>query len=197
MASDDQDRQFTVFAIAGFAGAGKDTMADALSEALPEGVRYTRIKMADALKGALNMAFQALGVAADCYTENRVEKEKLRPLMKEFGRYCRSKDRGVFANKVTETLVPLSAIADVVFIPDMRYLNEYEILKRLCAAQGWNYCPVYIECDGVGPANDEEEESISGLLGGVDGEIHEMVFDKGDMPAIEDAAMDLVKNFYL
>lgn len=197
MASDDQDRQFTVFAIAGFAGAGKDTMADALSEALPEGTRYTRIKMADALKGALNIAFQSLGVNADCYTENRVEKEKLRPLMKEFGRYCRSRDRGVFASKVTETLVPLSLVADVVFVPDMRYLNEYQVLDKLCSDKGWNYCPIYIECEGVGPANDEEEQSLSDLLGGVEGQIHELVFNKGDMDAIEDTALDLVKNFYL
>lgn len=196
METDPMPPKFTVFAIAGYAGAGKDTMADAMAEHLPPGIRYTKIKMADGLKGALGFALAQLGLDVDPYTEDRKVKEKLRPLMMEFGRYCRSVDKGVFANKVVEVILPLSGFADVVFVPDMRYLNEHTILREVCAEHGWRYRPIYVHTGGVRPANDEEDESICDLLNGAMGELDDLFFDHGDLEGIEDAAAAIIHSLY-
>lgn len=165
METDTPKRPFTVLALAGYAGAGKDTFANAVERHLPDGTKAETIKMADELKEAINVALEYLGLPPVAHTEDRAMKELLRPMMVELGKYARSQDAAIFA-KIAAVTLESSYIrhARVAFVTDMRYRNEHEVLSSLCGASGWKYLAFYIECPGTGAANDEEGNSIKDLL---------------------------------
>lgn len=181
----------TVIACAGFAGAGKDTFADYIEKALPEGFPRTRRKMADELKEGVDQFLKYLGLPEIAFTEDRAVKEKLRPLLVEAGRYARSQDKGVFANIVKRCIDGdfKHRKQRLVLVTDMRYLNEYEILGELCAANGWRYMPFYIECPTVGPANEEEADSIKALMAKY--ELPTVCVQRGDFSVFSLAGKDL------
>lgn len=197
MVADNTDQpKFTVFAIAGYAGSGKDTLADNIARNIPKGMAYCKIKMADALKQALQAGLDNVGVKFDVMTEDRGEKEQVRPLLVEFGRFCRSRDKGVFANKVTMLLDDICDVADVAFISDMRYINEYEILESMCSRRKWKFVPIIISSPGVGAANDEEAGSISELMMFKGDEISEIDIPHGEIKAFDGVAKVIVESVY-
>jgi hypothetical protein len=160
--------------IAGFARAGKDSLADAIFDHLEESEpEYSAIvlKFADALKQSLQEALDEAGVAIDVFTEDTGKKAALRPLLVNFGEYCRSQNPDVWVNKVIghintwadETTADAGSTGSVVLIPDLRYCNEYKKLEALCIKRGWVFVPIYIERQGNLPANNAEAESI-GLM---------------------------------
>ena len=163
-----------IIPIAGFARAGKDTLANAIFDQLEQDEpEYSAIvmKFADALKQSLQEALDEAGVAIDVFTEDTGKKAALRPLLVNFGEYCRSQNPDVWVNKVIqnintwadETTAEAGSAGSVVLIPDLRYCNEYEKLEALCIKRGWEFVPIYIEREGNLPANNAEAESI-GLM---------------------------------
>jgi hypothetical protein len=163
-----------VIPIAGFARAGKDTLADAIFDHLEQdepGYSVIVMKFADALKHSLQASLNEAGVKVDVYTEDTAKKTGLRPLLVSFGEYCRSQNQNVWVDKVIEnintwadeTVADSDSTGSVVLIPDLRYANEYQKLEALCIKRGWAYVPIYIERGGNLPANEAEAESI-GLM---------------------------------
>jgi hypothetical protein len=163
-----------IIPVAGFARAGKDTLADAIFEHLErDEPEYSVIvlKFADALKESLQASLDEAGVTADTFTEDPVQKAALRPLLVAYGEYCRAQNQDVWVDKVVEEigvwvdemLEDTGSVGSVVLIPDMRYLNEYEKLEAVCKKNGYEFVPIYIERHGNLPANDSEAESI-GLM---------------------------------
>lgn len=160
--------------IAGFARAGKDSLADAIFDHLEvsePSYSVITLKFADALKKDLEKAMASVGVKIDAFTEDTAEKAKLRPMLVAYGEYRRSIDPDVWVKKVlkeigvwvNETLDETGSDGSVILIPDLRYLNEYEKLEAVCKKHGWAFVPIYIERNGNLPANDQEAESI-GLM---------------------------------
>ena len=163
-----------IIPIAGFARAGKDTLANAIFDQLEQDEpEFSAIvmKFADALKQSLQEALDEAGVAIDVFTEDTGKKAALRPLLVNFGEYCRSQNPDVWVNKVIqnintwadETTAEAGCSSSVVLIPDLRYCNEYRKLEALCIKRGWVFVPIYIERQGNLPANNAEAESI-GLM---------------------------------
>lgn len=183
-----------VIPISGYAGAGKDTLARAIDSHLKDKVSLT-LKFADVLKEAVDDALRFVALPEVAFTEDRSEKEKIRPLLVEFGRYCRSVDLSVFANVVARTIRSQAQHYDVIYITDLRYANELAALREICmfpesakARDGFTLQPVYVETVGVCPANDEERRSIQDLLA-IGGEsFRRHVFNHGDFEAIDRAA---------
>lgn len=163
-----------IIPIAGFARAGKDTLANAIFDHLEKDEpEYSVIilKFADALKESLQASLNEAGVKADAFTEDPLKKAALRPLLVAYGEYCRAQNRDVWVDKVIEeiniwteeTLEDTGSAGSVVLIPDLRYANEYEKLEAVCKKRGWEFVPIYIERQFNLPANDSEAESI-GLM---------------------------------
>jgi hypothetical protein len=93
-------------------------------------------------------------------------KELMRPAFVEFGESCRALYKDVFVDKVIETVVDATSELkhSIVLIPDMRYSNEYDKLKRACKLNQWAFVPIYISREGRGPANPAEARSFAELL---------------------------------
>lgn len=160
-----------VIPIAGFARAGKDTLANAIFDHLDQDEpSYSVIimKFADALKQSLQASLNEAGIKVDVFTEDTDKKAALRPLLVAYGEYCRSQNPNVWVDKVIEdintwadeTIADSDSTGSVVLIPDLRYANEYQKLEALCIKRGWAYVPIYIERQFNYPANDAEAESI-------------------------------------
>jgi hypothetical protein len=94
-----------VIPIAGFARAGKDTLANAIFDHLDQdepGYSVILMKFADELKQSLQAALNAAGVKIDVFTEDTDKKAALRPLLVAYGEYCRSQNPNVWVDKVIE-----------------------------------------------------------------------------------------------
>jgi hypothetical protein len=163
-----------VIPIAGFARAGKDTLANAIFDYLDQdepSYSVILMKFADALKQSLQASLDEAGVKVDVFTEDTDKKAALRPLLVAYGEYCRSQNPDVWVDKVIkdiniwadETIADSDSTGSVVLVPDLRYANEYQKLEALCIKRGWAYVPIYIERGGNLPANNAEAESI-GLM---------------------------------
>lgn len=155
-----------IIAISGYARSGKDTLANAL---LPElahrGMTSAKFKFATALKRALTRACGEVGVMSDFETEDESKKAAMRPLMVEYGRYCRSVDRDCFVKATHHSIKRLFGMGcQVAVISDLRYLNEGLLTHELCKTEGWSYRHVDIERRGTFASNQEELDSIQDLL---------------------------------
>ncbi len=158
--------------IAGFARAGKDSLADFIFDHLEESeptFSVITLKFADALKTDLEKAMAAVGVKVDAFTEDTEKKKALRPMLVAYGEYRRSLDPDVWVKKVmkeigvwvNETVPDSESSGSVILVPDLRYLNEYEKLKAMADKHGWAFVPIYIERHGNVPANEQEAYSIA------------------------------------
>lgn len=198
-----------IVAVAGFARTGKDTLANAIlaecdSQEIDMGVGIA--KFANSLKQALQDAFDSLGIDIDVFTEDPVLKAILRPVLVEFGKCARAVDKDVFVKDVVRCIE--ETIADdgqqepsVIIISDMRYSNEYDVLKDSCAKNGWVFIPIYIGRIGTGPANIEEAGSFNELMN-VDigrfskGNSHYLMFGEGDTAGIKAYARKFVSGMH-
>jgi hypothetical protein len=167
-------KKHVIIPIAGFARAGKDTLANSIFDHLEEsepGYSVIILKFADALKESVQAALDDAGVAVDVRTENTEKKAALRPLLVTYGEFCRSQNPDVWVNKIItsinvwadETLKETDCCGSVILVPDLRYSNEYDKLEAICKQRGWEFVPIYIERHGNLPANDAEAQSI-GLM---------------------------------
>lgn len=184
----------TVIAIAGFAGAGKDTLAKAIEWHIK--VDCSTVKFADELKNAINLSLDYLGLEPLAFTEDRAKKEKLRPLMKDLGVYARSQDIDIFAKIGAGTVENRGKQKPVVFVTDLRYANEYKALSELCERNGWRFVAFYVCTNGVGPANEEEAQSLAKLLEFANGRINLMTgIERGDFGRFDFVARHFAEHF--
>lgn len=154
----------TIIAISGYAQAGKDTFADALTDLMQPDINTCRYKMAESLREAVGSAFASLRIERSAWTEIPEEKNLLRPLLVELGKYARAYDEDVFVNVCADLIEEeMTAYIQVAVITDLRYHNEYQCLKALAEKRGWRFLWVHIVKEGSVPANDEEEQSINVL----------------------------------
>jgi len=158
-----------VFMITGVARAGKDTFAACMMEQFnSNGNRCEVFKFADVLKERANDVLRAMGVFKAGERDFHAEdfKVKYRGLLVELGRTLRGVDKDIFARHLNAQVhlfldyAPLG-VRPVALVSDWRYLNEYTFLTKHLDAQ---IVTVEIQRPGYGPANDEEQASLSDLM---------------------------------
>lgn len=136
----------TIIGLAGFAGCGKTSIGNAIP-----GVH-------DAFARELKRrAAQAIGIGVD---ELECRKSEFRPLLVELGRAGRRVDPKRWIIPVIDRVLQCEWVGPgepTYIIDDVRYSNEAEDI----AALGGHV--FYIHRPGVGPANDEERNSIAEL----------------------------------
>jgi hypothetical protein len=151
----------TLVLISGFARAGKDTLASGLLEWSTRPAEH--INFADALKEAGNHFMDYLGLEGNFMTEDF--KCENRDALVAMGRFARRLDKDVFARHFANW-VPVMKHHDqvspeTVVCSDWRYINELRVCQDILWEKGWKVRTVYVSTAGVGPANDEELDSIA------------------------------------
>jgi hypothetical protein len=184
-----------VLAVSGYAQAGKDTFADALEQVVDARYASCRFKFAEPLRKATERAFDYLGIKVSPWTENKAEKDKLRPLLVTLGEYARGEDKDVFANLLVQELrLALNADCSLSIITDMRYANEYALLSNFCKSEGHRFLWVHIVRDGGLPANALELQSIVTLR---ESNVPDGYYraESGDIASINRSAKDFYETF--
>jgi len=172
----------TVFLITGYARAGKDTLADRIL-AITGG---RKVAFADTLKEAGNRFFTCLGIESVDLKEN-AHKVAHRELLVAMGKAARSIDRDIFARHAAETARYHILAGRCVVIPDWRYENEHQVVHQIVYPAP--VVRVHILTNGVGPANEEEDDSIHKIM--YNGVKHTNCFKPGDLAGIDDWAHEL------
>ncbi|CAB4149737.1 hypothetical protein UFOVP543_23 [uncultured Caudovirales phage] len=182
-----------VIMIAGYAGAGKDTLADQIMSNLNRKDKYNcvfkvKLKFADILKETLGMALNHLGFSDGSViarSEDRSIKENIRPILVSLGRFARSKYQDVFADRLCDHADTINdslpkrysrmvnvgtarpekgPYLNVMVVSDLRYINEVMVFKLWAENKGYILHTVYIERGECSAANEEEHKSIKELL---------------------------------
>lgn len=153
----------TLVLISGFARAGKDCLATGILEWAKRPARKTNF--ADHLKDAGNDFMWSLNLEGDFH--NEAFKVKHRDVLVTLGRFARSLNVNVFAENLAN-YAPIQMSADqlapeTVVCSDLRYLNEVRVCQDILWERGWKVRTVFVSTAGVGPANDEELDSICEL----------------------------------
>ena len=184
-----------VLAISGYAQADKDTFADCI-EGIDNGRHFpARFKFAEPLRVATKWAFDYLGITVSPWTEDKAEKDRLRPLLVSLGEYAREQDQAVFARIVAKEMrMSLLADCDLAIVTDLRYANEYAILSEMCKSEGHRFLWAHIVRNGNHPANEVEARSVSELLTlyTPDGLYRS---DAGDLASVRRASQDFYDTF--
>jgi hypothetical protein len=163
--------------ICGFARAGKDTFAKGLIAAAKDA---KRVAYADPLKDALALAAHSLGLGIDYHDD--AEKAVDRPLLVEFGRAMRRRDKDIFARQIEHNLIGMKT-GQTLVVSDWRYLNEYNVAKQACDQYAVKLHTVQIVRHGWTAANEEEAVSMQEVIEAVT--IDETVFaTSGDEEAV-------------
>jgi hypothetical protein len=137
--------------IAGYARSGKDTFFARSAKYLNDnGLEAKRYAFADALKSEVDsLLTEYTGISA--FTEKDSEKEIVRPLLVTYGTEIRRKlNPNCWIEKITPSVGEDLDKGKYVFITDVRFENEAQWIK----SQGG--LMVYIEREGIKPANHEE-----------------------------------------
>lgn len=185
-----------ILAVSGYAQSGKDTFADAVVGVLGSKHKCSRFKFAEHLRRAAGMAFSYLNLNVNPWTEDKAEKEKLRPILVSLGEFAREKNVDVFAGLTRDEIkFFLSSDCEIAIVTDMRYANEHELLMEMASQNGYKYHRVHITRIGTGPANDAEERSVAKLLQHpVDASY---IAKDGDLSALNMVANDYIRTFIL
>ena len=151
----------TLVLISGFARAGKDTLASGLLEWSTRPAEH--INFADALKEAGNHFMDYLGLEGNFMAEDF--KCENRDALVAMGRFARRLDKDVFARHFANWVPVMkhhdSVSPETVVCSDWRYINELRVCQDILWEKGWKVRTVYVSTAGVGPANDEELDSIA------------------------------------
>jgi hypothetical protein len=185
-----------ILAVSGYAQSGKDTFADAVVESIGSKHACSRFKFAEDLRIATRKAFEHLEVNVNPWTEDKSEKEQLRPVLVAIGEYARSKNENVFAELTSKNINrSLSSSCEIAIVTDMRYSNEHEILKRLASDKGYTYHRIHVTRIGNGPVNEAEDRSVAKLLQyPVDASY---IAKNGDVGALRMVSNDYIRTFIL
>lgn len=151
----------TLVLISGFARAGKDTLASGLLEWSTRPAEH--INFADALKEAGNHFMDYLGLQGNFMTEDF--KCENRDALVAMGRFARRLDKDVFARHFANWCPIMKhhdqVAPETVVCSDWRYINELRVCQDILWEKGWKVRTVYVSTAGIGPANDEELDSIA------------------------------------
>lgn len=168
--------------ISGYARSGKDTAAKALID-----IGWTRKAFADALKRDAGMALRNSLIAgnfnppqegvAPWFTDPSM-KETYRPFLVEYGRAMRALRPEYWIARLALEIRPDSCYV----ITDVRYANEAEWIRR----HGGKV--VEIVRPGVGPANDEEKNSMLAFKP----DMH--IYNNGTVETLRERLLDYVKE---
>jgi hypothetical protein len=168
-----------IFLITGYARAGKDTLADGIIQANSGcSSRVRRVAFADSLKDALDGAVQRFFPNLS-YFDNAAKIED-RPLLVEFGRAMRRRNRDVFVQALIDDITVLDCH---YIVTDCRYLNEARLMQRQ-VSENFRVVTVLVETAGVGPANEEEGLSIGEMVREI-GFDHVLRFQPNQAHAVE------------
>lgn len=144
-----------LIAITGSAGVGKDTVYEALKQYLLSfGTTAFRLSIGDEIKKEMNeFLLKSIGISA--WTRNRNEKDVIRPLLVEFGRAKRFKFGSDYWAKMLAPKLKLNGSQNIISVlTDFRYFDfEYEWIRSQ------DSLIIYLERDGVEPANSDETEN--------------------------------------
>ncbi len=151
----------TLVLVCGYARAGKDTLASGILEWATRPAEH--INFADPLKEAANHYMDYLGLDGDFFKEDF--KVDNRDFLVYAGKFARRLDRDVFARHFANWC-PVMKHADqpspeTVVCSDWRYVNELRVCQDILWEKGWRVRTIYVSTAGVGPANDEEMDSIA------------------------------------
>jgi hypothetical protein len=172
-----------VLGISGYAQAGKDTFADAIESAIGKKYRCSRFKFAEPLRRSTQLALEYLNIKVSPWTENKSEKNKLRPLLISLGEYARSENENVFADLAAISIKDsFNNGTEIAMITDLRYSNESKVVKKMCDDNGYEYHRIHIVRNGNPPAGEVEERSVASLLD--DGIDVQYVANDGDINTI-------------
>jgi len=151
----------TIILITGYARSGKDTFRNGLFLSGKNTVLLRNF--ADSLKEACDDFLYNLGL--DCKDEkarsffNERFKVEHRNALVSFGKFARSLDQDVFANKLTDMVnVFTNDSAVTVVVADWRYVNELLVVRK--NLPDWRVITIRINTSGLNPANEEEGLSI-------------------------------------
>jgi hypothetical protein len=144
--------------ICGYARAGKDTFAKGLIAAAQDA---TRVAYADPIKYALELAAHTLGLGIDYHDD--AEKAVDRPLLVEFGRAMRRRDKDIFARQIEHNLISMKT-GQTLVVSDWRYLNEYAVAKQFCDQYAVKLHTVQIVRHGWIAANEEEAVNMQEVI---------------------------------
>jgi len=137
--------------VSGFARSGKDTFYERCKIHLEkEGKKVCRFGFADVLKAECD---ELLSKYTDisAFTENKTEKELVRPLLVTWGTQIRrGLDQNCWIKKIQQDVIDKLIEGYYVFITDVRFKNEAEWIKMNGGLL------VNVVRDGVGPANHDE-----------------------------------------
>jgi hypothetical protein len=132
-----------ILGIGSKARIGKDYAATQLAKLYD----LERIAFADAVKRDLASIFKKCGLDYWAIDSQPAEKEKIRPLLVEYGCTMRAFNEDIWVNRALENV---KFEHDITFITDVRFPNE---VKRLHERGGFF---IYVETD-VPPANEVEK----------------------------------------
>lgn len=152
----------TLVLIAGFARAGKDTLATGILEWCRRPA--SKLNFADALKEGADEFMTYLHLDRHGSFFNEQFKVEHRDFLVSAGKFARSLNRNVFAEHLANWApmqeAPDGEIAQTVVCSDLRYSNEIEVCQDILLPLGWRVRTVYVSTAGVYHANDEEFYSI-------------------------------------
>ena len=139
-----------IIGICGNARSGKDTLGKNIVSILKDnGIKSKVLSFADELKKSVDeFLINSIGISA--FTEDEEEKKTIRPFLVTWGtEVIRSMDKNYWINKLEEKI----SQNQVNIITDVRFENELEWIKNNGGLS------VYLERDGIKPANKHEEDN--------------------------------------
>ena len=150
----------TLVLISGFARAGKDTLATGILEWSTRPSR--KVNFADYLKDAGNDFLMSLNLEGNFHDERF--KVQHRDFLVAAGKLARSLDVDIFAKNLANfcpiQMGPDEVAPETVVCSDLRYANEVAVCQEVLHDLGWKVRTVYVATAGIGPANQEELDSI-------------------------------------
>ena len=150
----------TLVLICGYARAGKDTLASGILEWATRPAR--KQCFADYLKDAAKDYLMSLNLEGDFH--NEAFKVQHRDFLVAAGRLARSIDKDIFAKNLAYycpiQMTPGEQAPETVVCSDWRYMNELVVSSEILHDLGWKVRTVYVSTAGIGPANNEELDSI-------------------------------------
>jgi len=150
----------TLVLISGFARAGKDTLATGILEWSTRPSR--KVNFADYLKDAGNDFLMSLNLEGNFHDERF--KVQHRDFLVAAGKLARSLDVDIFAKNLANfcpiQMGPDEVAPETVVCSDLRYANDVAVCQDVLHDLGWRVRTVYVSTAGIGPANQEELDSI-------------------------------------
>ena len=177
--------------ISGFARSGKDTFYERCKQILRlSGEESKRYSFADELKNELNeLLVKYTGISS--FTEDNAEKEIVRPLLVTYGTDVRRKlNQNCWIEKITTGVDTDLHLNKYVFITDVRFLNEAKWIKSKGGIL------ININREGVGPANNDEQEQYELFKHLIDHKISWPTFQENYLDHCNDSILDsgFIKN---